>query len=87
MISSGALARRLVAGARLAHRARASLGTSAAARSQGEIHPVYFKVKEIQKAYQVDNGLKVSPAGIPESLNTTPLGWKSSRILLRDPRR
>ncbi len=28
--------------------------------SKGSIHPVYFKLKETQKAYQVDNGLRVS---------------------------
>jgi len=39
--------------------------SSSAARSAGEkadgyVHPVYFKIKETQQQYQIDNGLRVS---------------------------
>ncbi len=57
----------LARAALLGRTSAAPLSTSAAVRdaakgssAEGYIHPVYFKVKETQKYYQQDNGLRVS---------------------------
>lgn len=40
--------------------ARMMAQSSTTSSEKGYIHPVYFELKEKQKAYQIDNGLRVS---------------------------